>query len=115
MDFKDIWNKHEEYFQTYLRPKNREFWYGKEKFNGERIFMILSALIHESVETQRETGWKWFKKPKELDMEKIREEVIDIWHFNVQLAMEAGMSLEDVIQEYNKKLDINIKRQQEGY
>ena len=88
---------------------------GKEVFGGYRIFMISSALVHECIELQRETQFKWWKKPKPLDYEKIDEEIIDIWHFLIQLSIERGMDPEKVIQIYNKKLDENIKRAQTGY
>ena len=116
MDFQELWNKHQhDYFETYLRPNNREFWYGKGPFNGYRMFMISSALLHEVIEFQRELPWKWFKTPKELDKEKIEDEISDLWHFLVQLSMEAGLSLDDIIRNYNNKLDKNIQRQIEKY
>ena len=61
----------------------------KEPFSGYRIFMISSALVHEAIELQRETNWKWWKKDKTVDNEKLQEEIIDLWHFlfNCQLSL----------------------------
>ena len=115
MDFKQLWNKHVEYWRTDLIPKSRAFFMGPEIFKGYRIFMISSALIHECVELQRETNFKWWKKPKDLDYEKIDEEIIDIWHFLIQLSIERGMDPDKVIEIYNKKLDTNIERARGGY
>lgn len=115
MDFKQLWEKHLDYWRTDLIPKSREFFMGKEIFKGYRIFMISSAIIHECVELQRETNFKWYKKPKELDMPHIKEELVDIQHFVVQLAIELGMTPEELIEEYNKKLDTNIERARTGY
>jgi dimeric dUTPase (all-alpha-NTP-PPase superfamily) len=115
MDFKELWNKHLDYWRTDLIPKSREFFMGKEVFGGYRIFMISSALVHECIELQRETNFKWYKKGKELDIVHIKEELIDIEHFVIQMAIELGMTPEEFIEEYNKKLDVNIKRARTGY
>lgn len=115
MNFKELWEKHLDYWRTDLIPKSREFFMGKEVFKGYRIFMISSAIIHECVELQRETEWKWWKKKTQLDLAKIDEEIIDIWHFIIQLSIERGMDVEKVIEIYNKKLEENIERARTGY
>lgn len=115
MDFKQLWEKHLDYFRTELVPKARSFFMGPEAFKGYRIFMISSAIIHECVELQRETEWKWWKKKSQLDLDKIDEEIIDIWHFIIQLSIERGMTVEKVIEIYEKKLEENVKRAQGGY
>jgi dimeric dUTPase (all-alpha-NTP-PPase superfamily) len=115
LDFKQLWEKHLDYFRTDLIPKSRAFFMGPEVFKGYRIFMISSAIIHECVELQRETNFKWWKKPKELDLEKIDEEIIDIWHFIIQLSIEREMDPDKMIAIYEKKLEENIKRAQTGY
>ena len=115
MDFKQLWEKHLDYWRNELIPKSREFFMGKEAFKGYRIFMISSAIIHECVELQRETNFKWWKKQKELDISHIKEELVDIQHFLIQLAIELGMTPEELIEEYNKKLDENIERARNGY
>lgn len=115
MDFKQLWEKHLDYWRNELIPKSREFFMGKEAFKGYRIFMISSAIIHECVELQRETEWKWWKKKTQLDLPKIDEEIIDIWHFIIQLSIERGMDIEKVIEIYNKKLEENIERARNGY
>ena len=115
MDFQELWNKHEDYWENNLIPNNEEFWNGPEPFQGYRIFMLAAAVNHESIELQRETAWKWWKKPKDLDLDKIDEEIIDILHFGFQLAMERGFDVEKLIEIYNYKLDENINRQKRGY
>jgi hypothetical protein len=115
MDFTELWNKHEDYWIEDLIPNNQKFWEGTEYFDGGRIFMLSSAVIHEAVELQRETNWKWWKKPTPIDMDKVKKEIIDIMHFANQLAMEVGMTSEEVIDVYNNKLNENINRQRSGY
>ncbi len=87
----------------------------KEPFSGYRIFMICSALLHETVELQRETNWKWWKTNKELEMDKIQEEVIDLWHFLIQLSIESGLNPTSLVERYIKKNKENLNRQKKGY
>jgi dimeric dUTPase (all-alpha-NTP-PPase superfamily) len=87
----------------------------KEPFDGYRIFMLSSALVHEAIELQRETNWKWWKKEKSIDSKKIQEEIIDIWHFLIQLSIEAGLDSKKLIDIYIEKNKENLNRQEKGY
>jgi dimeric dUTPase (all-alpha-NTP-PPase superfamily) len=87
----------------------------KEPFDGYRIFMLSTALVHEAIELQRETNWKWWKKEKSMDEQKIQEEIIDIWHFLLQLTIEAGIDSKKLIETYLKKNKENLNRQEKGY
>lgn len=82
---------------------------------AERIDKLCQAIIHEAVELQDETNWKWWKQPKPVKMEKAREELIDILHFVVDLAMELDLDPQLTYIEYLKKNKINRQRQEEGY
>jgi len=81
----------------------------------ERISSLCMAIIHEAVELQRLTNWKWWKMPIKFDEEKAREELIDIWHFVVHTSIELGMEPKDIVREYEKKNLINRERQINGY
>jgi len=80
-----------------------------------KISALCTAIIHEAVELQRTTSWKWWKKPTTFDEDEAREELIDIWHFVVQASLELNMSPEDILKEYQKKNQINRQRQLDGY
>lgn len=80
-----------------------------------KVSSLCTAIIHEAVELQRTTNWKWWKKPTEFDEAEAREELIDIWHFVVQASIELKMSPEDILREYQKKNQINRQRQIDGY
>jgi dimeric dUTPase (all-alpha-NTP-PPase superfamily) len=80
-----------------------------------RVSALSTAIIHEAVELQRLTSWKWWKKPSPFDRESAKEELIDIWHFVVQASIELGMSPADIMQEYRKKNKVNRDRQTLGY
>lgn len=80
-----------------------------------RISVLSTAMIHEAVELQRLTSWKWWKKPSPLDKEAAKEELVDIWHFVVQASIELGMTPADMLEEYEKKNKVNRDRQASGY
>lgn len=98
-----------------IENKMKRLYETKEPFSGYRIFMLSSALLHEVVELQRETDWKWWKTEKGLDNHRIQEEVIDLWHFLIQLSVEAGLDPELLVSKYIEKNKENTKRQQQGY
>jgi len=80
-----------------------------------RISALCTAIIHEAVELQRLTNWKWWKSARPLPSEDAREELIDIWHFVIQASMELGMTPDDILEEYTRKNAVNKERQRSGY
>ena len=95
--------------------KMRNLYHVKEPFDGYRVFMLSTALVHEAIELQRETNWKWWKKESTVNHEKIQEEIIDIWHFLIQLSIESGLDSKKVMEKYMEKNEENLKRQLKGY
>ena len=80
-----------------------------------KVSVLSTAIMHEAVELQRLTDWKWWKKPVNFDADSAKEELIDIWHFVVQASIELGMSPSDIVGEYAKKNKVNRERQNSGY
>jgi dimeric dUTPase (all-alpha-NTP-PPase superfamily) len=80
-----------------------------------RVSALSTAIIHEAVELQRLTSWKWWKRPTPFDRDAAKEELIDIWHFVIQASIELGMSPADILHEYRKKNQINRERQASQY
>ena len=80
-----------------------------------RVAALCTAMIHEAVELQRTTNWKWWKKPTEFNQAEAREEMIDIWHFLIQASLELGLTPDDILKEYQRKNEINRQRQKDGY
>lgn len=81
----------------------------------ERVSALCTAIIHEAVELQRTTNWKWWKTRTEFNKKEAREELIDVWHFLVQASIELEMTPEDILAEYERKHAINVDRQNTGY
>ena len=81
----------------------------------ERISVLCTAIIHEAIELQRLTNWKWWKKEVDFDEKRAREELIDIWHFVVQASIELDVSPQTILDEYMRKNRINQQRYREGY
>lgn len=73
------------------------------------------AIIHEIVEEESETGWKPWAKSRHVNLEAMRGEWIDQFHFFLNKALALGMNAEMIEQLYNGKHAKNAKRQEEGY
>ena len=80
-----------------------------------RVSALCTAIIHEAVELQRTTNWKWWKTPTSFNEADAREELIDIWHFVIQASLELNLTPDDILDEYRKKNEINRERQRIGY
>ena len=80
-----------------------------------KVSALCTAIMHEAVELQRTTNWKWWKTPTEFDKVEAREELIDIWHFVVQASLELNLTPDDILKEYERKNEINRQRQKDGY
>jgi dimeric dUTPase (all-alpha-NTP-PPase superfamily) len=81
----------------------------------DRVAALCTAIVHEAIELQRTTNWKWWKKPAEFNEAEAREELIDIWHFVVQASLELKLTPDDILKEYKRKNEINRIRQKNGY
>ena len=80
-----------------------------------KVSALCTAIMHEAVELQRTTNWKWGKTPTEFNEAEAREELIDIWHFVVQASLELNLTPDDILKEYERKNEINRQRQKDGY
>ncbi len=115
-----LFSKQNELFKKQLKNtaavnKMKNLYEIREPFDGYRIFMLSTALLHEAVELQRETNWKWWKSETKMNKDKIHEEIIDIWHFLIQVSIEAGMDPKTLVEKYLDKNKENLKRQETGY
>ena len=79
------------------------------------VAALCTAMIHEAVELQRTTNWKWWKQPTEFNQAEAKEELVDIWHFLIQASLELELTPDDILKEYQRKNEINRQRQKDGY
>lgn len=80
-----------------------------------RVSALSTAIIHEAIELQRLTNWKWWKNPTVFNDEEAKEELVDIWHFVLQATIELNMTADDIVKYYSKKNKINKKRKKMNY
>ena len=87
--------------------------YAKE--TEEKISALCTAIMHEAVELQRTTNWKWWKTPATFNQTEAKEELIDIWHFVIQASIELNLTPDEILDEYKRKNEINRQRHKDGY
>lgn len=69
------------------------------------------AMLSELAELIAEVNFKWWKNPKPVNADNVREELVDILHFFVGMCNRAGMGSEELFARYIKKNEENFKRQ----
>ena len=73
------------------------------------------ALIDEVMESLRETPWKPWKQQQTHNEENFKEELVDAWHFLINLSIASGMTSEELYIRFTKKNNVNHQRKDEGY
>jgi dimeric dUTPase (all-alpha-NTP-PPase superfamily) len=73
------------------------------------------ACTDELHEALAETGWKPWASSNHLNVEAFKSELVDAWHFFMNLMLHSGMTADDLYQGYVAKNRKNIQRQAEGY
>ena len=73
------------------------------------ISSLASAIASEAMEIWSMTGKWWYEQKYDLD--KIKEESIDIFHFLLGLWLKLDMNESEIIKLYEDKMNVNIERQ----
>ncbi len=99
--------------------------YIREKRNlnftkGEWVQKKAMALMVELAEVVEESKYKWWKNPTEIDEAKLHEEIVDVLHFFLGMAIDSGMTSQQLFDIYLAKNKENYDRQnglskKEGY
>jgi dimeric dUTPase (all-alpha-NTP-PPase superfamily) len=97
----------QERLKTPLKPEDPGY--------QENIRVMTLAAIDELMEALRETPWKPWKKQQVLNPDNFKKELIDAWHFLINLSLLAGMGSEELYNLYMGKNQENFKRQESGY
>lgn len=90
--------------------------YIREKRNlsfsrGEWVCKKAMALMVELGEVVEEAKYKWWKNDSEIDDAALKEEIVDVLHFFLGMAIDAGMTSDELFDIYLKKNKENYDRQ----
>ncbi len=69
------------------------------------------AMMSELTELIDEVNFKWWKNPKPVDMDNVKNELVDILHFFVSMCLKTGMDAEELAKRYMDKNKENFARQ----
>lgn len=69
-------------------------------------FAWYRAIWIECAELLDHYGWKWWKK-QSPDLEQVKLELIDIWHFGLSISLQSGASHEAIARELAAQLRID--------
>lgn len=75
------------------------------------IQMQTLAMMSELSELIDEVNFKWWKNEKPVDIDRVRDEMVDILHFFVSMCLRAGMDAEELFKRYIDKNRENYDRQ----
>lgn len=70
------------------------------------------AIVAELGELLNEINFKWWKNPRPVNRERVKEELVDLLHFFVSLCLKVDLGAEELYQGYLKKNRENFRRQQ---
>jgi len=76
---------------------------------------MLHAMNDEMHEALGEMGWKPWASSKHFNADAVQAELVDAWHFFMNLVMISVGGPETLFEGYQQKRLKNIARQQEGY
>ncbi len=87
--------------QRHLEDVEPEVWIQRE----------VLAIVSELGELLAEVNFKWWKNPKPVNQDAVKEELVDILHFFVSMCLKAGFDAEEIYQGYLAKNQENFRRQ----
>lgn len=106
-------------FNAQLNAQITAYKKNPQELHGEELMWFLTwnsfALEDEIHEAMAETGWKPWATSKHINQEAFHGELVDAFHFFMNLCLASGLTAELLFDGYNKKLAKNIARQREMY
>ena len=69
------------------------------------------AMVSELAELIDEVNFKWWKNPKPVAGDRVKEELVDILHFFVSMCLNSGMSAQELFDRDIEKNQENFDRQ----
>lgn len=101
--------------QMFLAQYNLQNFMNNHIYTQEYRNMMFLAIIDEVCEAMRETPWKSWKKNQKLNINEFQEEIVDIWHFLINLSISAGLTPDILYHKFILKNEKNFKRQNNDY
>lgn len=88
----------------------------KTRYKEKRTESMILAAIEELIELKRELNLKeWRKSYKKVDTEKVKEELIDVLHFVINIALIWGLDPKSLFESFVQKQVVNRTRQKLHY
>ena len=81
-----------------------------DKKYKEQSIPFYRAAIVEAAELYEHTGYKWWKKTDELDIQQAQLEIVDIWHFLMSELMSSAKDQEEMIKSIQNMFNVSLKR-----
>ena len=91
---------------AYIRDKRR-----LDYTKSEWVCKKALALMVELGEVVEEAKYKWWKNGDAIDDAKLKEEIVDVLHFFLGMAIDSGMTADELFDIYLKKNKENYDRQ----
>lgn len=113
-DLQDMLDQQEK-FQRFIHPTHRS---PGELSPDERAHFFETMFVgttSELVEASNEIGWKPWASSRHLNREEYMGELIDAWHFLMNLFLIAEATEAEIRDKYFAKQKVNIQRQNKGY
>ena len=79
--------------------KNRNLDFSKEEWIQKEIL----AMVSELAELLAEVNFKWWKNPKPVNDDNVKDELVDILHFFTAACIHSGMDAKELYERYMKK------------
>lgn len=79
------------------------------------IRLMFIGIVTEACEALECVNWKPWKQSKTQSQEELKKEIVDIWHFLINLTMASGMDAEEILKRFKTKNKINMQRQEDEY
>lgn len=108
-------NKTNQLMRLFEKQKLLQRKLNNDMHTQEYINIMVLAAIDELMEALRETPWKPWKKQQQLHQDNFKEELVDVWHFLINLSLASGMDADELFSRFINKNRINHTRQKEGY
>ena len=112
---KDHKDKFDMFMQMFRMQKRLQEKIGSRMDTQMQLNLQFIGAITELCEVLEQTAWKPWKKSAKTNQQKAVEELVDVFHFIINLMLCLNVTPQQLFELYQKKHEENIRRQNEGY